>query len=77
MLMQVLEIDGTRARTRYLDATALQLGGQKKQRSLEAWHPIEDLHDPALSLKTQEYQHTVREMAEKKQAGSTRFNRRT
>jgi hypothetical protein len=67
-LMEVLEVRRDRARTAYLE-TGLQsrdLVQKRKPARPEAWHPLQELCDPALFLKTDEFVRTLQERSRRK-----------
>jgi len=57
-LMEIVEINGTRARLVLLDLS--KPPGDPSSRKEEIWSPIEALVDPALFIKTEEFLQTLR-----------------
>ncbi|HYG34126.1 MAG TPA: hypothetical protein VEC99_05050 [Clostridia bacterium] len=63
MLMEIIEIQGDKAMVAYLDSQAAAEQGLANRRSdrSEFWCRANELQDPALFLKTEEFHQTVRE----------------
>jgi len=63
-LREILEVKGTKARTVYLDPRLRAKAAQGQSDYCGEWHSFEDLHDPALFLRTEEYMETLRQREE-------------
>ena len=61
LLMQVVEVSGERVKTAFLDAAAAESCWRSNRRLAGVWHPVSELEDPALFLRTEEYLQTLRE----------------
>jgi len=73
MLMEVLQVQGDRARIIYLDGRERYRASfaQGETGVLGVWYPLDKLQDPALFLRTEEFQQTLRERARWRRRGST------
>lgn len=67
--MEVVEIQGHRAKTAYLSLLATKPPAAIQEHGQDNWHPVEELRDPARYLKTEEFLRTLQERSRRKLKG--------